>query len=273
MNENFKIMQEIMEKGNDEEFEFFISTHQDLLKEDPVLFISNHVSYYASSERVDKVLEVINYYKNAPYISMTVEDLLNELKTEVERLAKPSKSITKESVIKDLLSKNEEKISYAINVLSNSNIRSYQKEIQEFLLQDIPYKYKTLILFILIEQKYEKEVKVSKNGLIYTLAPTLLELPFDTYDYQEEVRLIEEENIDPQVKKTAIEILNICQIKEFPDSYISLDSLELMKDVFIFLANSYLLNEVSLDAVCLKHQITKEKCQEIVNELNKIINE
>ena len=44
MNENFKIMQEIMEKGNDEEFEFFISTHQDLLKEDPVLFISNHVS-------------------------------------------------------------------------------------------------------------------------------------------------------------------------------------------------------------------------------------
>ena len=85
--------------------------------------------------------------------------------------------------------------------------------------------------------------------------------------------MIEEENIDPQVKKTAIEILNICQIKEFPDSYIFMDSLELMKDVFIFLANSYLLNEVSLDAVCLKHQITKEKCQEIVNELNKIINE
>lgn len=273
MHEDFKKMEEIMAKGNDEEFEFFISTHQDLLKKDPVLFISNHVSYYASSERVDKVLEVINYYKNAPYISITVEDLLNELKTEVEKLAKPSKSITKESVVKDLLSKNEEKISYAINVLSNSNIRSYQKEIQEFLLQDIPYKYKTLILFILIEQKYEKEVKVLKNGLVYTLSPTLLELPFETYEYQEEKRMIEEENIDPQVKKTAIEILNICQIKEFPDSYVSMDSLDLMKDIFIHLANTYLLNETSLDVVSSKHQISKEKCQEIVNELAKIVSE
>ena len=145
--------------------------------------------------------------------------------------------------------------------MSNSNIRSYQKETQEFLLQDIPYKYKTLILFILIEQKYEKEVKVLKNGLVYTLSPTLLELPFETYEYQEEKRMIEEENIDPQVKKTAIEILNICQIKEFPDSYVSMDS------------NTYLLNETSLDVVSSKHQISKEKCQEIVNELAKIVSE
>ena len=83
----------------------------------------------------------------------------------------------------------------------------------------------------------------------------------------------EEENIDPQVKKTAIEILNICQIKEFPDSYVSMDSLDLMKDIFIHLANTYLLNETSLDVVSSKHQISKEKCQEIVNELAKIVSE
>ena len=80
MNKLFVEMKELINKQNDDEFEFFISNHQELLKEDPILFISNHVSYYAIKEDVNKVLEVISFYQNAPYISMTVEDLLKELK-------------------------------------------------------------------------------------------------------------------------------------------------------------------------------------------------
>ena len=273
MNKLFDEMKELIIKQNDEEFEFFIQNHQELLKEDPVLFISNHVSYYAVSERVNKVLEVINYYKNAPYISMTVEDLLNELKEKVEGLQKSQKSISKEEIITSLLSKNEEKIAFALDALSKLNIRTFVKEIQEFLLQEIPYKYKTLALFILIEQKYEDDIKVLKNGLIYTLSPNLLDLPFETYEYQETKRLIEEEDVDPQVKEYALEIMNVCQIKEFPDSFITLDTKDLMKDIFIEMAKEYLMLDHSLIQVSKKHQISIEKCQEIVNELNQIVKE
>jgi hypothetical protein len=272
MNKLFEEMKALINKQNDEEFEFFVSNHQELLKVDPVLFISNHVSYYAIKEDVSKVLEVIAYYKNAPYISMTVEDLLNELKENVERLAQPKKTLTKEEIRSALLSKNEEKVASCFEYLSKVNIRLYMDDVQEFLLSDMSYKYKTLAIFILIEQKVENEIKLSKNGLIYTLVPNMLDLPFDTYEYQECLRLLnEDEYLDPQVKDYAVEIMNTCQIKEFPDSFISIDNVELMKDIFIHMAKSYLYIESNLESVAKKHSLSIEKCNGIINELNAVI--
>ena len=44
---------------------------------------------------------------------------------------------------------------------------------------DIPYKYKTLALFILIDQNVSLDIKVSKNNRIYTYKPSSLSLPFE----------------------------------------------------------------------------------------------
>lgn len=271
MKELFDEMKKLIVKQNDEDFEFFVQNHQELLKLDPVLFISNHVSYYAYKEDVNKVLEVINFYKNAPYISMTVEDLLNELKENVEKLKNPHKNLTNDEVRKMLLSKNEEKIASCFDYLSKVNIRLFLNDIQEFLLQNIPYKFKTLALFILIEQKVDQEFKLEKKGLVYTLNPNLLDLPFDTYEYQEAKRLLDEQDLDPQVKEYAIEIMNTCQIKEFPDSYLTLDNVELMKDIFILMAKKYLFIDYSLNDIVNAHFINEDKVEELINELNQIL--
>ena len=271
MNKLFVEMKELINKQNDDEFEFFIANHQELLKEDPILFISNHVSYYAIKENVNKVLEVISFYQNAPYISMTVEDLLKELRQNVERLNAPRKTITIEELKTNLLSKNEEKIASCFDYLSKVNIRIYLDIVKEFLLQDVSYKYKTLALFILIEQKVDEDLKVLKDGLVYTLNPNMLELPFDTYEYQESKRLIEVLNEDPQVKDYAIEIMNTCQIKEFPDSFLTLDNVDFMKDIFIHMAKTYLCLQSSLIELSRRHEISISKCEEIISELNQII--
>ena len=271
MNDLFLQMKELINKQNDEEFEFFVSNNQELLKIDPVLFISNHVTYYAIQENVNKVLEVISYYQNAPYISMTVEDLLKELKQNVEKLNAPKKTITIDELKRNLLSKNEEKIASCFDYLSKVNIRMYLDVVKEFLLQDVSYKYKTLALFILIEQKIDQDVKVLKDGLVYTLNPNMLDLPFDTYEYQECKRIIDELNEDPQVKDYAIEIMNTCQIKEFPDSFLTLDNVEFMKAIFIHMAKSYLYLQSSLIELSRQYEISISKCEEIISELNRII--
>lgn len=272
MNKLFEEMNELIKKQNDEEFEFFIEKYKDeLIKEDPIIFISNHVSYYAFKEDVDKVLEVITYYKNAPYISMKVEDLLNDLKKEIEKNFH-HKPIKDEEVINALLSGNEELIAFALNYLSKANIRNFIKPVNEFLLQDIPYKYKTLVLFMLVEQKYEKEVFFIKNGVNYTIIPSYLDLPFDNLEYQETKKLIEEENIDPQIKKYAIEIMNICQIKEFPDSYLTYDNCLYMRDIFIDMANTYLhIGGSNVEVISKKYGVDLRKCQALINELNEIV--
>lgn len=272
MNILFEEMKKLIEEQNAEKFEFFINAHQELLKEDPVLFISNHVSFYALREDVSKVLEVINFYKNAPYISMTVEDLLNDLKKEVEKI-NYKKEINDDEIKHNLLSKNEELIAYSINHLSKKNIRNYIGLVEEFLLQEIPYKYKTLMLFILIEQKYEKEIKFTKNGANYIIIPNLLYLPFDSVEYIKTKEEIIKHNLDTQIEQSAIEAMNFCQIKEFPDSYLTIDNYLFMADIFIYIAQSfYKVDESMLNHISKKHQIPLLKCKVLVDNLINVIN-
>ena len=276
-------MEELVNKQDEEEFLFFINNYQEeLLKEDPVSFISFHVDFYALKDDITKTLEVVNYYKNAPYISMEVEDMLNELKTKLERYRdsqnKGQKSKSNDELEKELFSNNENAIASALTYLSKQNIRMYIPLLKKFLISsDVVYKYKTLVLFMLVEQKIDEEIDVYKDGLIYTITPFLLELPFDTYEYQLCKEEIEKTSDDNSIKNIAVELLNTVQIKEYPSSFVDMDNIQLMKDIFIQMAISYLdptkkdIDEKVIRSISTKHAITSESVKEIIQELNEAI--
>ena len=276
-------MEELVNKQDEEEFLFFINNYQDeLLKEDPVSFISFHVDFYALKDDINKTLEVVNYYKNAPYISMEVEDMLNELKNKLERYRdsqnKGQKTKSNDELEKELFSNNENAIASSLTYLSNQNIRMYIPLLKKFLISsNVVYKYKTLVLFMLVEQKIDEEIDVDKDGLIYTITPSLLELPFDTYEYQLCKEEIEKTSDDNSIKNIAVELLNTVQIKEYPSSFVDMDNIQLMKDIFIQMAISYLdptkkdIDEKVIRSISTKHAITSESVKEIIQELNEAI--
>lgn len=276
-------MEELVNKQDEEEFLFFINNYQDeLLKEDPVSFISFHVDFYALKDDINKTLEVVNYYKNAPYISMEVEDMLNELKNKLERYRdsqnKGQKSKSNDELEKELFSNNENAIASALTYLSKQNIRMYIPLLKKIIISsDVVYKYKTLVLFMLVEQKIDEEIDVYKDGLIYTITPSLLELPFDTYEYQLCKEEIEKTSDDNSIKNIAVELLNTVQIKEYPSSFVDMDNIQLMKDIFIQMAISYLdptkkdIDEKVIRSISTKHAITSESVKEIIQELNEAI--
>ena len=150
--------------------------------------------------------------------------------------------------------------------------------LKKFLISsDVVYKYKTLVLFILVEQKIDEEIDVYKDGLIYTITPSLLELPFDTYEYQLCKEEIEKTSFDNSIKNIAVELLNTVQIKEYPSSFVDMDNIQLMKDIFIQMAISYLdptkkdIDEKVIRSISTKHAITSESVKEIIQELNEAI--
>lgn len=276
-------MEELVNKQNEEEFLFFINNYQDeLLKEDPVAFISFHVDFYALKDDINKTLEVVNYYKNAPYISMEVEDMLNELKNKLERYRdsqnKGQRGKSNEELEKELFSGNENAIASSLTYLSKQNIRMHISLLKKFLAsEEVLYKYKTLVLFILIEQKFDEEIDVNKEGLIYTITPSLMELPFDTYEYELCKKEIENSKDDTSIKNIAVELLNTCQIKEYPDSFIDMDNIKLMKEIFIQMAISYSnphsqsIDEKVIQDIGKKFSISPKEINEIINELNQAI--
>ncbi len=230
----FSQMNTIVSSGNEEELKFFIDNNQDLLKVDPVLFISNHVMFYALKEQPANVLSVIEHYKNAPYISMEVEDFLNELKEKMLKAYETKDKKFDEAKLKPyLLSKTEGKIIRALNYLSTVNIRMHLDLVRAFLLkEDIPYKFKTLALFILVEQKVDGVFEIYKKDGKFSINPINLKLPFDS-DLYKEAKKYFDEVCPPSYHDSALEIFNAVHIRTYPDSILEEYNPNLIVDICI----------------------------------------
>ena len=153
MSERLFEQMDLLSNGSDEEgFLFFIDLHKDLLKENPIRFIGNHISFYANKEDVIKSLQVVEFYKSAPYISMEVEDFLNEMKEELLKLHSHKKNeYSLVEIERFLFSDDENKIVNALHFLSRKNIRTCLNLVKKFLVSKQLSKYKSLALFILVE--------------------------------------------------------------------------------------------------------------------------
>lgn len=268
----FSILNTIVSSGNEDELKFFIENNQDLLKVDPILFISQHVMFYALKEEPSNVLSVIDYYKNAPYISMEVEDFLNELKEKfVKEYNKKDKKFNEEDVKPYLLSKNESKIIRALNYLSKANIRSYLPLVKEFLLlEDIAYKYKTLVLFILVEQKVDEVINIYRAGEILKINPINLKLPFEEEVYLEAKDYFDK-TCDPSLFDVSLEVLNTVHIRTFPNSILEEYDPELIVDLCIDLVRKMILNKPYDNKTKEKYHLDDDEMVEILTKLQGII--
>ncbi len=268
----FSILNTIVSSGNEDELKFFIENNQDLLKVDPILFISQHVMFYALKEEPSNVLSVIDYYKNAPYISMEVEDFLNELKEKfVKEYNKKDKKFNEEDVKPYLLSKNESKILRALNYLSKANIRSYLPLVKEFLLlEDIAYKYKTLVLFILVEQKVDEAINIYRAGEILKINPINLKLPFEE-DVYLEAKDYFDKTCDPSLFDVSLEVLNTVHIRTFPNSILEEYNPELIVDLCIDLVRKMILNKPYDNKTKEKYHLDDDEMVEILTKIQGII--
>lgn len=268
----FSILNTIVSSGNEDELKFFIENNQDLLKVDPILFISQHVMFYALKEEPSNVLSVIDYYKNAPYISMEVEDFLNELKEKfVKEYDKKDKKFNEEYVKPYLLSKNESKILRALNYLSKANIRSYLPLVKEFLLlEDIAYKYKTLVLFILVEQKVDEVINIYRTGEILKINPINLKLPFEE-DVYLEAKDYFDKTCDPSLFDVSLEVLNTVHIRTFPNSILEEYDPELIVDLCIDLVRKMILNKPYDNKTKEKYHLDDDEMVKILTKIQGII--
>lgn len=220
--ELFKKMQNLVFDLNtkEEDFNFFIMQNEaELLKEDPILFIGLKVDFYLQRDEIEKGLEVVLSYKNGKYISMEVEDFLNDLKEEIikDSSRKVSK-LTDEELSMYLLSNNEQKIVNAIRDLSNKNIRKYIELVEEFLNKNNNEKMHRLMLILLVEQQVNKELVFKLNSIERKLNPSLLKLPFESNEYNLLLTYISSLNKDHSIANRKKEIYSTILVQAYPDN-------------------------------------------------------
>lgn len=268
-----KLLDEIIELGEESLLNLFLDEFNDLLlKGDAIYLINRHVNFYLNKEDYTSALRVLNDYQNGPFINLTTEDYMSELHQEIIKLMTPKKVkyYSSEDIENDLLSSNEDKILSVINYLNDQNIRSYLDMIGLCLKSDkMLYRYKILILFILVEQQVTLPIGVRDDeGNIFTFIPSENKLPFVKDDYLECVDYLHFSNESPSVIKMAIEILNIAQVRIYPKSFIEDKYLvSSYGELFLYLAKEYLMEEVDFQKLIEVIELTED---EAVNYLNKV---
>lgn len=272
-NSLFERLDMYFELGDDNYVESFIQNNiEELIKTDPILLIGSHVDYYLQKEDIPSGLMILSQYMNRPYISMQCEDFMKELKDKIIQTTKrKEKEVSEEEILKNLLSNKEGQIVGAIQYLAKRNLRNYNKVIDLFFKSEAIYKFKALLLLALVEQKVDKEYEIDNNGLCYKVEPSILDLPFDTYPYIKIVEMIKEENLDPSLYRSVIELINMCEIKNYPNSLLDMDNLKLYKDIFIYLAQKYSQVKVDKLTIANKHDLFENTLNACIYQVEEIL--
>lgn len=270
----FDKLHELMYSEDEEKFLSFLFEHKDLLKREPALYIKYHVSFYMNLEQYDKAKKVINNYKELPYISMEIEDLYKELLDEINHIKSISseKNYDELQLKKMLFSSKEESIVVALRNLAKQNIRMHLELIKEFLISDANYKFKTLAIFILQEQGVNLDIKVLKNGKIFTYNPVKLKSPFEDERYiicyNQIVEITQKE---PSLSKLAIEFLNTIQIKEFPSTLLDLYDPILFAEILVDITYTSIDRETNAIQIKDKYNLSDEDFDQMLIEISKVL--
>lgn len=254
---------------------FFESYRSHLYKLDPILFIGKHISYYLVSDDPKTALDVLRKYQDAPFISLDVEDFMKELEEEIKKnyFLSSKKEYEFEQVQKDFYSFNEDRIIRAIKFLNECNIRKYISFIKELLLSELEYRFKILILFILIEQKVDYYFEVIDDDKEqFEFNPQNEKLPFQKNKYLEGIKYLDNLNESPSVIDTAKEMLNITEVRMFPKSILDDNDIYAVCEVLVYIAKKSLHEKCSVEKVSFDSHLTLDEINNIATIINQYLN-
>lgn len=220
-------------------------------------------------KKYDEALDLIVEEMSMPYIPMEIEPKLSMLFRKVSLLIEDKMVETKyrtllkeEEIIESINSDNPEPIylELAINSLKKINIRNIIKELKLYLSNPEKNDFiKAMILSELVNQNYDKEIKIIKNKKETRLKPidikSLENMPSLAYIS----RLIEDNLFSDQSHLLiAFGIMQTYLIFFFPTE-ISKEKYTLVSAASHYISSIYLRKEITLEEIKLMYKINDDK--------------
>ena len=218
----------------------------------PLQLMKLHFELLLSKKLFDEAKLALNHYENLPYISQEAEEFMKDMKERIVDESHPKNKKTFElDEIYEILenSTNQSEISQVIFSLKNYNLNIYIDSLKIFLTrEDVHPNFRTYALILLVDNKYDENIKfLSLNGVV-EVNPAKLFPPFMSKDFNEVCRLITEKTEqNVTLTQTALHLFNCFIIDTYPiDIY--KDGVEELAKAFVYIAKSYLnFSEPSID--------------------------
>ena len=216
-----------------------------LFKAYPKQIMKLHFELLFSKKLFDESKLALKRYESYPYVSQEVEEYLREIKERIPNEEHPKSNgeyipIDKVLEILEIGTDNGE-ISRVVFSLKNYNINIYIDSLKIFLTRsDVHPNFKTYALILLVDQKFDEEIRVKLHDKNEFVNPSKLNPPFMSKQFNEickQITMKADKNMS--VIETALHLFNCYIIDTYPNEIYN-ENLNDMSDCFIELSKEYL---------------------------------
>ena len=249
-----------------------IEINQKILEKDMHMLITIHIEILCMLTKFDEAFEQLNIYKEKPYVSQEVEELLNELPTYIrneEKKLYSFKNMSDSELKKHLKSSDRNEVIVALDVVKEKDLKKFIKEIEHIMIEFPQQTIRSLALLVLVQSEYDKAVSFKCFDETMTLTPAKLNPPFINEQFDRLVKEINRVFKNPSLSKNAVQILSTYIIYIYP-RLIDEDD-DMIIEAIYEVSCEYLKTpiEIPLKERCKNNHLNYKQTKDLIDKINK----
>ncbi len=249
--------------------EHHIELHKNLL-----LLIKVHIDLLLILGRFDEAYDELDYYKNLPYESQQVEELLSSMVghiREEERAQYGKKSIPDDEIKSRLKNNDKGTAMSGLEMAGNRGVEPFIKEIQYLMLNNPSQAIRSFALMLLVQKKWEKEVEFKSKESIIKVVPANTKAPFVGEPFNRLSKRMISEFKNPTISDNAISIFSSYIIDIYPNEVIEEDDY-LIASLYLLSCDCLQIKDApSIEEYCNTHKLDESKVKELYNRFAEMI--
>ena len=244
-----------------------IEDNKTILQKDLYLLMHVHIELLCILGKFDEAYAALEYYKNLPYESQKVEELLKELPNVIrleERKRFTTNVMDEDELIKKLGSDDSNEVLIALDSVRYRDISPYLSAINKIMVSFPKQSIRSFALLLLVQKKVDKVLKFNHIDNIIDVNPAQLVPPFIGDDFNNFVRQLSNELKDPSLSETAIQIVSSYLIYIYPDKLNP--NYDLVSAALCIIASEYLQSKDAKDIqeLCLEKDLNEEELELLI---------
>lgn len=255
--------------GKAEESLKVIKKNRSELEKDLALLIKIHIEILCIIGNFDEAYEEMERYKNLPYVSQQVEELLAEMPKyirEEERKLNAGREMNDEQVRKLLRSPEVNDAIIGLDIVRERDINRYLEDLRWLMVNHRSQSIRSFSLFVLVQKKVDGMFKFRHIDKVIGVNPSLLKAPFVGEPFNTLVKKLSLEFKDPSVSEHAIQILSTHIMYIYPEE-IPYEQDEIVEALYQ-VASSYLQSKNNdLKDRCFDKGLDVDRVQQLIDEV------
>ncbi len=251
-----------------------IKNNRPELEKDLLILIKIHIEILCIIGKFEEAYEEMERYKNLPYVSQQVEELLASLPKYIrdeERKMLSGREMNDEQVKKLLRSPEMNDAIIALDIVRERDINKYLDDLKWLMVNHSLQSIRSFSLFVLVQKKIDGLFKFKHIDKIIEVNPSLLTPPFVEEPFNGLVKRLSVEFNDPSLSDNAIQILSTHLMFIYPEDipYAEDEIIEALYQV----SSTYLQSKKEeLKDRCFEKGIDAERVQQLIDDINFSLN-